>query len=167
MTTNEDATTKKDTNTVDAEETTINQQEPDQPEIKKRTMKEAFSLLKEMSGIKDLMLYSYEAFKVEKDGKSISYTIVGYSKSKNKNFYIRASEDEIKLKEINDPDTEGDTYYEIDKFRDSPEMVKDVIDKVGKWDDEKGRIMLNMAQPMAQVGALVKDIGENKVPYLK
>ncbi len=131
------------------------------------TMKKAFELLKKEANANDLKLYSYNAFSINSEGQSNNFDIVGYSPAAKKNYWLRVDVGEVELDEINNPDIEGITFYDIDSFKDSKELVSEAIEKVGKWDDEKCLLSIHLAKEEAELGALNKEIGITNITYLK
>ncbi len=131
------------------------------------TMKEAFSMLEQMSGMDDLQLYSYNAFEMDSNGCSGDFWIVGYSATTGKNYFLSVDADETELEEINDPDLEGITFYDIEQIKDSSEIVCEAIAVLGKWDDTKGVLNVAMFKENAETGAMAADIGLVDIAYLK
>jgi hypothetical protein len=134
----------------------------------KLTMKESFALLCQKTGKNDLKIYSYQAYSIDSQGKSGDWQIVGYSPSENKNYVLRTSSATTKTMDINNPDQKNVTYYPLDRFKDSPEMVAEAMVKTGgKWDDAKCMISFNAAKTTAEVGALNTLIGMYDIPFIK
>ena len=136
--------------------------------VSKLTMKESFALLCQKTGKSDLMIYSYLAYSIDSKGKSDDWQIVGYSAADNKNYVLRTSSTTTKTMDINNPDQKNVTFYPLDRFKDSPEMVAETMVKTGgKWDDAKCKLSFVMGKTTAEAGALSSLIGMYEVPFLK
>jgi len=70
--------------------------------------------------------------------------------------------------DINSPDQKNVTFYPLDRFKDSPEMVAEAMVKTGgKWDDAKCKLSFVMGKTTAEAWALSSLIGMYEVPFLK
>lgn len=94
------------------------------------TMKQAYALLKAKAGTPDLGLFSYMGFSVNAEGKTASYTISGYSPSKDDVFYLTADENRgLEFGTNENPDTHSVIYPDLDKIKDSSELVSEAVAK--------------------------------------
>ncbi len=154
---------------TETENTDVNSGEAEQEiEIKKMTLKEAYQILCENTGVDDLNLYSYTGFYVDIEGKSDNFSIVGYSSSNQSTYQFAIRSGTVKFKEYNTVDPVEDTnLHEIDAFKDSPQLVQEAVGKLGKWPDEGGSISLLIEKPEVEVGALKTGYGLVKLTYVK
>jgi hypothetical protein len=81
---------------------------------------------------------------------------------------LRTNSATTKTSDINDPDQKNVTFYSLDRFKDSPEMVAEAMVKTGgKWDDAKCKLSFVMGKTMAEAGALNSLIGMYEVPFIR
>lgn len=97
--------------------------------FQKMTMKEAFNALRQQSALSDVAFYGYEGLRVDQDGKTVQFTISGYSRGQKRFCYIRS---EAKGAELTCRDQATMTEPLVDdlgKLKDSPELVSEAFKK--------------------------------------
>ena len=132
--------------------------------VRALTMKQAFDLLREESGAPDLAFYGYQAFDVDKDGRSSSYTISGYSAGQKRFCYISSREDKVQLSCRDQDSIDEPLVEDLTKLKDSPEFVAEAFQKYAPCPDSLA-VSVNLTQSEVQFLCTSGDWSGEVSPY--
>lgn len=92
------------------------------------TLAESFAVLRSRAGIPDLAFFSYQGFGVDSEGKTVDYTIAGYSAEGDDVIVLRSDGKEIKMNTVSEPaEGSGATVDNLALMKDTPEMVAEAL----------------------------------------
>jgi len=114
------------------------------------TLHQAFELLRQKSGVDGLAFYGYQAFSVDSQGRSIHFTISGYSAARDKFCYLVSDVDDIELHCRDQVGIDAPIVSDLTTLKSSPEMVREVFAKYTSCPDGKLNLAVNLTQAKAQ-----------------
>ncbi|MBN1317256.1 MAG: hypothetical protein JXA42_17360 [Anaerolineales bacterium] len=114
------------------------------------TLKQAFDLLRQLSGVSDLAFYGYDAFDVDPLGQSSKYTISGYSATQKRFCYIQVRPNgEIQVKSRDQDSIDAPVVENLDTLKDTPELVNEAFAKYSPCNSEL-HLGINLTQSQVQ-----------------
>jgi hypothetical protein len=130
----------------------------------KRTFKQAYELLRQRTGLSDLAFFGYEGMSVDEGGKSIQYTVSGYSPGQKRSCYIRGNDKGAEVTCRDQASANGPLVEDVNKLKDSSELAAEIFKKYGSCAGAFN-LNINLSQSKAQFLCSASKRGGDVSPF--